>query len=52
MKLLTELQHSGMTILFVTHEPDIAAYAARKLVLKDGAVISDERQQPILAAAS
>jgi putative ABC transport system ATP-binding protein len=52
MKLLTELQHSGMTILFVTHEPDIAAYAARKLVLKDGVVISDERQQPILAAAS
>ena len=52
MKLLTELQHSGMTIVFVTHEPDIAAYAARKLVLKDGAVISDERQQPILAAAS
>ncbi len=52
MKLLTALNQSGMTIVFVTHEPDIAAYAARKLVLKDGAVISDERQQPILAAAS
>ena len=45
MKLLTELQASGMTIVFVTHEPDIAAYAARKLLLKDGAVISDRRQQ-------
>ena len=52
MKLLTELQASGMTIVFVTHEPDIAAYAARKLLLKDGAVVSDARQQPVLAEAS
>jgi len=52
MKLLTELQQSGMTIVFVTHEPDIAAYAARKLLLKDGALISDVRQQPTLAVAS
>jgi putative ABC transport system ATP-binding protein len=46
MKLLTELNRSGMTIAFVTHEPDIAAYASRKLLLKDGEVISDLRQQP------
>jgi len=52
MKLLTDLNRSGMTIVFVTHEPDIAAYAARKLLLKDGAVISDLRQQPALAEAS
>ena len=52
MKLLTELQQSGMTIVFVTHEPDIAAYAARKLLLKDGAVISDLRQKPSLKEAS
>jgi putative ABC transport system ATP-binding protein len=52
MKLLTDLQHSGITIVFVTHEADIAAYAARKLLLKDGAIISDERQTPMLAAAS
>jgi putative ABC transport system ATP-binding protein len=45
MKLLTALQKSGMTIVFVTHEPDIAAYAGRKLLLKDGVVVSDERQQ-------
>jgi putative ABC transport system ATP-binding protein len=49
MKLLTQLQQSGITIVFVTHEPDIAAYAARKLLLKDGSVISDERQKPLLA---
>jgi len=52
MKLLTQLQAQGMTIVFVTHEPDIAAYAARKLLLKDGAVISDQRQQPALEKAS
>jgi putative ABC transport system ATP-binding protein len=52
MKLLTELQQSGMTIVFVTHEHDIAAFAARKLSLKDGAIISDQRQQPTLAEAS
>ena len=52
MKLLTEPQRSGMTIVFVTHEVEIAAYAARKLVLKDGAVISDLRQQPELEQAS
>jgi putative ABC transport system ATP-binding protein len=52
MKLLTELQRSGMTIVFVTHEPDIAAYAARKLLLKDGAVIADVRQEPRLEKAS
>ncbi len=49
MKLLAELQRSGMTIIFVTHEADIAAYAARKLSLKDGAIISDVRQQPVHA---
>jgi putative ABC transport system ATP-binding protein len=52
MKLLTALQKSGMTIVFVTHEPDIAAYAGRKLLLKDGVVVSDERQvQPELEPA-
>ena len=52
MKLLTALQKSGMTIVFVTHEPDVAAYAARKLLLKDGGVVSDERQKPALKEAS
>jgi putative ABC transport system ATP-binding protein len=52
MKLLTALQKSGMTIVFVTHEPDIAAYAGRKLLLKDGIVVSDERQtQPEMESA-
>ena len=50
MRLLTELQRSGMTIVFVTHESDIAAYAGRKLLFKDGVVVSDERQTPTLDA--
>ena len=33
-------------------QTDIAAYAARKLLLKDGAIISDIRQQPQLQEAS
>lgn len=52
MKLLTELQHAGITIVFVTHEHDIAAFAARKLTLKDGSVVSDQRQQPQLEGAA
>ena len=52
MRLLTELQKSGMTIVFVTHEPDIAAYAGRKLLLKDGVVIGDEKQEPRVEAVA
>ncbi len=48
MKLLTDLQQSGITIVFVTHEPDIAAYAARKILVKDGQIIGDVRQTPSL----
>ena len=46
MALLAELRASGMTILYVTHEADIAAFAARKLALRDGEIVSDERQTP------
>jgi putative ABC transport system ATP-binding protein len=47
MVLLSELRAGGMTVLYVTHESDIAAFAARKLVLRDGAIVSDERQTPV-----
>jgi putative ABC transport system ATP-binding protein len=47
MVLLSELRAGGMTVLYVTHESDIAAFAARKLLLRDGAIVSDERQTPV-----
>ncbi len=41
MALFRELSRGGITILLVTHEPDIAAYAGREIVLKDGQIVSD-----------
>ena len=46
MALMQELWRSGITILLVTHEPDIATFASRVIVMKDGRVRSDERQTP------
>lgn len=44
MKLFTELSNEGITIVMVTHEDDIAAYAKRRLVMKDGKLVKDVRQ--------
>jgi putative ABC transport system ATP-binding protein len=49
MSLLQELGRSGITILLVTHEADIARYASRVILLKDGVVLVDRRQQPLAA---
>ncbi len=46
MALFQELGASGITIILVTHEPDIAEYASRVIVVKDGKIQSDSRQQP------
>ncbi len=50
MSLLQELNREGLTILVVTHEPDVAQYASRKLVVKDGRLRSDEHVKPRSAA--
>lgn len=42
MALFQELNDQGMTICFVTHEPDIAAFTKRKVVFRDGRIIMDE----------
>ncbi len=34
----------GITVILVTHEPDIAAYASREIVIKDGQVLTDRRR--------
>ena len=40
---LVEMNKSGITVVMVTHEPDIAAFASRALRLKDGEIVADER---------
>lgn len=45
MELLTELNREGTTIIMVTHEPEIAAYATRKIVLRDGVITEDSRKE-------
>jgi putative ABC transport system ATP-binding protein len=46
MALLQELNEEGRTVVLITHEVDVAAFAKRVVRLKDGLVISDERQSP------
>jgi len=41
MQLFDELHHQGNTVILVTHENEIAAHADRKVVLRDGKVVSD-----------
>ena len=45
MELLTELNHEGKTIIMVTHEPEIADYARRKIILRDGIITEDSRKE-------
>ena len=44
MKLLRDLNQQGRTIVLITHESDIAAFAQRVVRLRDGVIVSDERQ--------
>ena len=46
MAIFQNLNEKGITIVLVTHEPDIAAFAKRKVVFKDGNIISDELLTP------
>ena len=45
MELLTELNAEGKTIIMVTHEPEIAAYAKRQIVIRDGLISSDSAEK-------
>lgn len=51
MALFQELNKQGKTILFVTHEPDIATFTGRTIVLKDGHIIKDSLNENIQSAA-
>nr|HEX4316814.1 ABC transporter ATP-binding protein [Kofleriaceae bacterium] len=44
--ILQNLVAQGITVVIVTHEPDIAAYARRVVVLRDGLIVEDRVQEP------
>jgi putative ABC transport system ATP-binding protein len=50
MALLQQLNADGMTIVLVTHEHDVAAFASRLVMFRDGRIVSDERQASRSAA--
>lgn len=47
MELISGLNRQGLTVVMVTHEADIAAWARRKLVFKDGIVLEDTESIPL-----
>jgi putative ABC transport system ATP-binding protein len=49
MALFQSLGRGGITVILVTHEPDIAAYATRVVTMRDGNVRSDVRQAAVQA---
>jgi len=51
MSLFQKLNSEGKTIAFVTHEPDIALFSQRSIVLRDGRITKDEKTERIVSAA-
>jgi putative ABC transport system ATP-binding protein len=49
MGLLQELNRQGMTVVLVTHEPDVARFARRILGFRDGRVVQDDRNEALAA---
>jgi putative ABC transport system ATP-binding protein len=52
MKLLTELNLQGMTVVLVTHEHDVAAWARRRIVFRDGLMVEDVAQTPVAVSGA
>ena len=50
MALFQDLHERGKTIAFVTHEPDIASFSDRSIVLRDGKIIKDEKKEKAASA--
>jgi len=52
LEILSELNRQGITVILVTHEPDVAARARRIIRMRDGKIQSDERTGPSTAAVA
>jgi putative ABC transport system ATP-binding protein len=50
MRLLTELNDAGRTIVLITHEPEVAEFAKRVVELRDGQIVRDVRQKELVAS--
>jgi len=50
LTLFQKLYRQGKTIIFVTHNPDIALYSSRNIVLRDGHIVNDELNGNIRSA--
>ena len=46
MALFAELHQAGNTVILVTHEPEVAAHVERRITLRDGRILTDERGGP------
>ena len=49
--LFQQLHAQGRTVIFVTHNPEIAQYSSRNIMLRDGHITSDVKNENILDAA-
>ena len=50
LTLFQKLYKEGKTIIFVTHNPEIAMYSSRNIMLRDGRIVSDEYNSDIKSA--
>jgi len=48
MSFFQSLNKQGRTIVVITHEPDIAAYAKRIVTIKDGVITSDKKNTKVM----
>jgi putative ABC transport system ATP-binding protein len=52
LEVFDALNREGRTVVLITHEADVAARARRVIVLRDGRIVEDERQRPLVEAVA